>query len=278
VLAGVAVLVFVGGVVLTLDLRHQPLHKSGREARIALAVTTTILDSMVHDVAGDAVRTRCLVPPRSCPGHFDLKPGDLEQIAACRAFIRHDYQSHLDQKLRAAAKDARVIVVESQVSQATPEGYLAGCRVVCGRLKELCPASAEMFDARLAETTERVRRVEAELRPQLEPLNGKAVLASQHQKGFCEWAGLKVIATFGQGEDMSFKELSELLDSGRKGGAVAVIGNVQRGSREPRAIAEMLRLPVVILSNFPDPEAGQKGFVDLLRDNCRKLLEGIPHD
>jgi len=244
-----------------------------------VTVTTSILESMVCDIAGDGVMIYRLVPPRSCPGHFDLKPTDLKRIAQSSLFFRHDYQAHLDRKLSGSgAKGAKVIVVRSETSQLIPEEYLRGCEQVLNALVQLLPSRADEMRRAYERTKKKVLEAGRKAREMLKDAAGKAVLASRHQTAFCQWLGLDVVGVFDQGEDMSLKALTELAAVGKEKHVAAIVGNIQRGEREPKVIAERLKVPVVMLSNFPDPQAGDSGYIDLLMHNCEKLSKALSHE
>jgi len=76
---------------------------------------------------------------------------------------------------------------------------------------------------------------------------------------------------------MSLKDLERLVRAGREGGAVAIVTNLQRGEREGRPIAERLRVPLVVLSNFPLEPAEPDGYRQLVAGNVQKLLAGCGH-
>ncbi|NOZ20971.1 MAG: zinc ABC transporter substrate-binding protein [Planctomycetes bacterium] len=252
--------------------------RSCSPGRPSVVVMTSVLESAVRDVAGNRIAVCRILPPGSCPGHFDLKPQDFEAIASSPLVFRHDYETHLDRKLKdAGAKAKRIVAVPTPGSQIIPANYAETCRIICQELSTLLPQHAAEFDARLAAIRNHMQTLSQEMQTTLAPLKGRPVLASQHQRGFAEWCGLHVVGTFDTSGGMSLKELGKIIAKAKAQKVVAVIANRQRGTREADALAAKLSVPVVVLSNFPDPEQGQRTLADLIRDNCRKLLAGVPH-
>lgn len=243
-----------------------------------VVVTTSVLESAVREVGGDRVAVFRMLPPSSCPGHFDLKPQDFERIARSRLVFRHDYQAHLEKKLKEAGTEAkRIVVIRVDGPETIPEHFAAACRTVGAALSELLPASAGEFERNVAEAERRMAALDEQMRVKLAAIKGRRVLVSQHQTEFCRWCGLDVVGSFDTAGDTSLKELGELVTAAKQRGVVGVVANRQRGTREADALAEKLSVPVVVLSNFPDANAGQKTMADMIRSNCDMLVSGIPH-
>jgi zinc transport system substrate-binding protein len=39
---------------------------------------SSLIANIIEDVADGRLKTCTLVPPEMCPGHYDIKPGDIE--------------------------------------------------------------------------------------------------------------------------------------------------------------------------------------------------------
>lgn len=241
-----------------------------------IAVTTSILECAVRDVGGEDFSVFRLVPPHSCPGHFDATPADLERIVRAPLFIRHDYQAYLDAKLsRAGKRPRRCVSIPSQAAQTIPENYLAVCEQICSTLSGLAPDKAPALKTRLAHTTERIRKAEADVSAEAARLKGKVVLTSRLQVGFCKWMGLTIAATFDNADQASLKGVEQAVERAGESGAAVVVCNLQRGLREGKVLAERLGLPLIVLSNFPEAGPEKGGYLGLLYSNAKALLRGI---
>lgn len=251
----------------------------GRSAQAAgeapcVVVGTSMIESAVRALAGDALSVHRLAPPGQCPGHFDLKPGDFQAVARSRLLLRHDYQAHLDRKLQTSGGAERIVSLPTTGAQTLPQNYLRLCRAVAQALREEFPALGPTIAANLRRVEASVEEAASEARRRAAPLAGLPVVASSFQEEFCEWLGLRVVGTFDLAAEMSLKDLERLVRLGREAHAVAVVGNLQRGEREGRPIAQRLGVPLILLSNFPLHPDAPDGYADLLRDNVRRLLEG----
>jgi len=239
--------------------------------------TTTMLRAMVQDVTDGAVAVHCLVPPGSCPGHFDATPSDLERLARCRLVLRHDFQAHLDAKLRhGPTGPVHIVAITSHGLLTVPDHYLDACRQVAEALARTMPDRAAAWRDRLHAVRRRVLATQQRVRAMATPrLQARAVVASHWQADFCRWLGLTVVATFDQHDQMSLADLHRVVTQARRTRAVALVGNVQRGTRQANVLAQRLGLPVVMLSNFPDPSRAPPAYDDLLRANVHRLVEVV---
>jgi ABC-type Zn uptake system ZnuABC Zn-binding protein ZnuA len=58
-----------------------------------------MFECVVVELAGDGVAIMRLAEPGMCPGHFDMRPSQVESLRGCRVLLRLDFQQSLDRKL-----------------------------------------------------------------------------------------------------------------------------------------------------------------------------------
>lgn len=232
----------------------------------AVVVTTSLLESAVRDAAGPgaAVRVVRLLPPGTCPGHFDISPHALPDLRAAAAVVRHDYQGVLDEKIRQlGAGDIVPFPVKTPGSLLVPGNYLEVVRQVSSALRGRIPG----FPGDIAAVEERMRLLEREIRERPRPWEGRPALASHNQRLFAEWLGLRVTGVLKRPDDMTPADLERLMACE----AEIVVANFQEGTQAALSIGERRRLPVAVFSNFPETEGYGRTYDDLLRENVRRL-------
>ena len=241
-----------------------------------LVVTTTLIETAVRDLLGEAATIARLLPPGSCPGHFDLEPRQATALGRAKLVIRHDYQAGMDERLiQTGVPSNRIVSLTSHPSFAIPGAYLALCAELAERLAGCWPEQAPALQEQLAAVRAQGAAAELELAERLRPLRGRKVLAARYQKDYCVWAGLEVVAVFQAGTDESAWQLSRAVDMARTAGAQAVIGNRQWGDRHLAALTEATGLPGVLLSNFPH-QGGRGAYWIFVEENVQALLTGLP--
>jgi len=240
------------------------------DAKPLLVVTTTLLATAVKDVSAESFDIEVLMPSGTCPGQFDLAPSQADQVPKARLILRHEMQGFLD-KLFIAAGASRQSIVAPEGSFTIPEAYNAFCEKVAAELAKVEPGLQGLLSSRLAQLHERLNLLSAELRAKAAPLSGTRVVCARFQADLASWLGLAVVHSFPPAEDPSPLVLRSAVEAGRKGGAALVVGNIQNGERVPQTIAEALKIPHVMLGNFPiDARAGAQD--DLMRQNLENLL------
>jgi len=240
----------------------------------AVAATNSFLECAAKDLLGASAPVLRLAGPGMCPGHFDIRPSQVEALRHCCVLLRMDFQKSLDGKL-AGARDEGLHIAEIRISGGLcePDSYLAACRQTADALVLAGLLDRSASDKRVDEITARINQRSALCRQQVEVLAGTAVVASVHQEEFCRWLGLKVVATFGGADIAGVGQVDQAIRQGEQARATLVIANLPEGRRVADALAERLGAKVVVFGNFPAVKDGQASFDDLLATNVAALME-----
>jgi len=226
-------------------------------SRLKVVTSTTLLASIIERVGGDRVEVINLIPPAQCPGHFDVKPGDIRKLADADLFLFHGWQGEqFTQDVIASAGNTRltVVKVDIQGNWMVPAVQAEGTDVLTAALCQVddnnnCPVYQEAAAAYKAV----IEAKEADLKAGLAKLNLSRinVLCADQQAGFVKWAGLNVVGIYGRPESLTPQIVKELVDKGRAEKVALLIDNVQSGEDAGKGIAEELGVKRIILSNFP---------------------------
>jgi zinc transport system substrate-binding protein len=230
---------------------------SGPAAAQVLAGTSLIAD-IWKDVAGPGEPVSVLIPPAMCPGHFDMKPSDIEAARTCRMVLLHPWQQQMSgvkKTLEAAGVgEDRVRVVDVSGNWMAPDAQREAVKAVFA----LASAGNETLSPEMKQrTVRRVQRYEqalAEARGRLAEVNPAAVkvLCSGQQEDLVRWAGFDIVAVFGRPEDMSMAAIEQLNRKARESGARLIIDNLQSGDVQlGKTLASDTGTRQVVLSNFP---------------------------
>ncbi len=243
------------------------------ERPTAIGATNSYIETAIRDVGFEGYVVS-MAPPGMCPGHFDLKPSDVELLSYCQLLLRFDFQNHLDKSLSVLKNQGVVIKsVPSGVGLCVPQSYIGVCREVSYFLTYIDNGRSDFYKSNFTELEERIYSFCRELKERVSRagLSGFPVVCSLHQKQFCMWLGLDVVSVFPAADRATPASIEECIKSAREGGAKLVIGNLQEQSRLDRVISERLEIPKIVFSNFPSSsEAG--GFEKLLEQNVDALL------
>lgn len=247
--------------------------RASGEPTALVAASNAYLESALRDLLGDDRPVLALAEPGMCPGHFDIRPSQIEHLRACRLLLRFDFQESLDRKLAELARGGlRIVPVMPGGGLCEPDTYRAACRQVADALVEREMLSRETAEQRLNAIEQRMADNTAWARQSIADgkLWGRPVVSSKHQAAFCRSLGLEVVATFTGADTASVREIDAAIRKGKS--AKIVVANLPEGRGLADALAERLGAKVVVFGNFPDVVNHHGRFDGLFRDNVRRLI------
>lgn len=238
---------------------------------------STLLEDIVSDLTTGRAKTRLLISGSACPGHTDVKASDLVFAANAQGIYVHPRQMTLPSltQLFAAKEQLRTRTHGIGVSGSwlIPDVQIQASRAVA---KTLVQGETSDFSdavyARLQKRIERIKDFSEGLEPVRTRFHGKPVVSALMQKDFVSWCGFSIAATFGGAESMNPKILAEIIALARKRRVIGVVENLQSGKEAGLPIAEELKIPRAILSNFPGSDDNVPDYFSLVRENIRQLL------
>ena len=235
-----------------------------------VAATTSFLGCAAREMLQNGKDILRLSGPGTCPGNFDARPSQIQQLRACRVLLRQDFQDSLEEKL-SHLKDAglRIASIKINGGLCEPESYLSACRQTADAFVSAGLLDRAGADDRLKAIAARMVSLGEWAKGQIESakLKGSPVLASRHQAAFCRYLGLNVVATFKSSDAAGISEITAARRSARSAGVKIIIANLPAGRQLADSLAERLDAKVVVFGNFPTDD----GFDKLVRDNVTKL-------
>ena len=245
------------------------------EKPLKIVAGSSLIEDIARDLSGNRAEILTLVQGSSCPGHENVKTGDFVFAAQADILLLHAFQRDMPQvktMLDAVGnRHLQVFYVSVRGSWLIPANQKEASRLVAEALNNVAPQGRAAFAARLQERVARVDRLAATCEAMLAPLRGKAVLGSALQAEFLTWAGLNVLQTYGRAEDATAGDLARLLQSVRGKNVCGVIDNRQSGADAGLPLALELKVPHLVLSNFPDAGLGVPDYFSLLHANVQAL-------
>ncbi|RLG04748.1 MAG: hypothetical protein DRN54_00185 [Thaumarchaeota archaeon] len=248
------------------------LAAAAAEEKPLVVATTSVLGSVVEDLAGDQVQVIVLVNPSICPAHYDVKPSDLYAISEAEIIFYHGIEGWLMQLYNASGSEARLVKISGAWS--TIEGAKSYYQHVAEALEsELGLDVSERLGERLGELDRVAEEVLGEA--ERESTSSINVIVMKWQRPFIEWLGFNVVGDFGPPERLSSSDIEELISLGKERNVALVISNLQSGTDVGEAIAREIGAVHVVLSNFPGSSPEAKSLADLIEGNAEKVFKAI---
>jgi zinc transport system substrate-binding protein len=245
-----------------------------------IAVSNSYLYAIVRDLCGDATEIFCVVPPGMCPGHFDIRPSDVQRLYASRVLLAFDFQESIGGILPENGSGPAFHTITPPPGMCIPASYLDMAQQTAEVLIAEYPDCAAHFRDRLDAIGSRIAALEQECADTIQRLGliDAPVLTSRHQSAFAEWLGLAVAATFTGRDAETAANINAALRQSDGSGVRWIIANRQEGTQLAEAMANRLGVPVAVFSNFPTVFAdalAAPAFDAMVRDNLRQLGEAV---
>lgn len=247
-------------------------------SQLQVVATTTNLASLIREIGGERIAVRVLVPPGSCPGHYDMRPGDARAVARSGLLFAHDYEQFVPRLVESAGSpQLRTFRLEVEGNWLVPEVRARAAGEVARALGEAEPEHREAYERRAAEAAGRIKAIEAELRRDLDEAvpSGRFALCSDQLEPVVRWMGFEIAGTYGRPEELTPPALHRLLETGRAQKISLVVDNLQSGPHAGAGLAGDIGAAHVTLSNFPGGFPDTETWDACLRDNVRRVIAAL---
>jgi ABC-type Zn uptake system ZnuABC Zn-binding protein ZnuA len=240
-----------------------------------LAATNTYLECAAMDLLGSGVQILRLAEPGTCPSSIDIRPSQASELQRCQILLRFDFQKSLDARLQRNTNTMRIVEASVPGGMCEPASYLAVCRQLADAFVSLGWLERGAADIRIKQIDERLKGKTSWARKTIAEakLAGRPVIASGHQKAFCEWLGLTVVAAFRPADNAGIGEIEHAINTGVYSNVKLLIANQPEGRRVADALADRLSAKVVVFANFPPVRNNQAVFDDMLTANVEALVK-----
>jgi len=250
------------------------------EQKPLVVCTTTVLSSIVTDLAGDSVDVRYLVSPSMCPGHYDIKPGDVETIRSANLILAHgiEWLGWLRELINSANQtgDLHVPIYNVTGPWNTPSMLKMKYQAIASILNETLNIDV---NAQLEKCLNSIDSVDSRIREIANEnnFNGTSVACMLWQKSFVEYMGFNVIATYGPTEYLSQSDIEEIEANITEYNAKLIIDNLHSGVEIGKKIADDTNIVQVVLINFPDAVVGIHNVTEMMLYNVEQLSDGLKY-
>ncbi|MFC1902822.1 metal ABC transporter substrate-binding protein [Chloroflexota bacterium] len=253
-------------------------------SNLKVVTSTSLIAQIVERVGGGRVDVVNIIPPAQCPGHFDVKPGDIQKLADADLFLLHGWQGEkFSQELIASANNPDLTVVQldipsnPQSNWMTPPLQLQAIDKITASLSQADAKNSSAYQKSAAELADNIEAEGAEIKAMLAKANlsSISVMCDEQQAGFVKWAGFNIVTTFGRPDSLTPQVVKELVDKGRAENVTLIIDNLQSGQDAGSGIAEELGCKRVILSNFPGGFDNTETWEKAINRNMELILEAV---
>ncbi|MDH5364256.1 MAG: metal ABC transporter substrate-binding protein, partial [Dehalococcoidia bacterium] len=178
---------------------------------------SSLIAGIAQDVANGKLQVGNLIPPGMCPGHYDVKPSDIEALANSKALFIHDWQEKMKNitGLVEAADNPDLIikVMDIKGNWMAPPIQAEAVDKIAQALSEIDQENSAYYQEKAAGRTQAILAKGEEVKNRLQEakVNEVKVVCSDMQAEFVNWAGFDVVATYGRPEELSPGDVNQLI-------------------------------------------------------------------
>lgn len=247
---------------------------------LKVVATTTLISSVLQEIGGGKVEVATIIPAGICPGHFDIKPESIKLFEEADILLMHGFENNLFVgKMLKLIKNPKLLVIslDTKSNCMIPDIYLEIIDKIVKVLGEAKPEDAALFTLRATEYEEDILQLKLNIQEEARNLriNAVKVVCSKMQAEFLNWLGFDIVATYGRQEDISPKELMEIIEKAKVENVKLIIDNLQSGAKTGMPIAEELKIPHLVLTNFPQEFEGNFSYTKSLSRNTADLFQAV---
>jgi zinc transport system substrate-binding protein len=243
--------------------------KEQAESRKSIVTSDTILSGMSESLLPpEYFAVAAILPPSQCPGHYDIKLGDIARVNKANLVVSFIGMPFMQQAEVDAAR--QLLIDANDRNWMAPNSYITGLNLLAAKFSERFPEHRRQIATRREHAILEVAEKDKILGDRIKSagITRKSIIASSMLKEPLEWMGFQIVGEYGRPESISAKEIAALTRIGKEKGASMIVDNLQSGPEAGKGVAEALGVPHVILSNFPS----EKGYADTLSDNVDAVL------
>ena len=242
---------------------------------------SSYITNIIQDLSDGGVKTRTIIPPGVCPGHYDVKPSEIKALANSKALFIHNYQQTYQNIAGAveAAQNPDLIITVLNVTGnwMVPAVQAEAVSKIAQALGEIYPENAAYYQGNASERIQAILAYGEQVKNRLQDagVDGAKVICAAMQEGFVRWAGFNVTATYGRPEELgSPADVEQLLTEAIEAGVVLVIDNLQSGTTTLGASLghDIEAIPITI-SNFHGGLENTETWEKAIDENVYLLLE-----
>jgi zinc transport system substrate-binding protein len=255
---------------------EQPIEK------VNIVAGSSLITDIIQDMADGKLKAYTVIPPGMCPGHYDVKPSDIETLTNSRVLIIHNWQQNMKNIIglveAADNPDLIIKVIDVPDMPMVPQVQAETTDKIARALGEIDPENSAYYQEKATERAQAILVKGAEVKNKLQDANvsGVKVLCVEYQAGFAEWAGFDVVATYGRPEDLSVADVEQLITEAKQAGVALVIDNLQSGAASnSEAMAQDIGAVQVTISNFPGGFENTETWEKAIDKNVDLLLEAL---
>jgi len=222
--------------------------------QLEIVATSTHIGCCVKEIGKSKVNVTILIPPGICPGHYEIKPGDLKKLCNNGILLYHGWEGFIDDISKAVENTgAKIFRLDVEGNWNIPEVQIKAGEKITHIMVSIDPSNKEFYEKNLISYKKKMSALDRKIKNfvSANKLSTVPVIASKMQQDFLNYLGFNIAGTFGRDEEISPGNITELINKAKTYNVKMIVSNLQSGTSTGEMLSRKTKLPHVILSNFP---------------------------
>lgn len=247
-------------------------------SQIEIIATSSLISAVSQEIAGNSARLTVMIPPGICPGHYEVKPGDIKKLCEGGILLYHGWEGFIEDISKAVSgTNAKMFKVDVPGNWLVPDVQIEAARKITDILKNVESVNGKLYEKNLTAYEKKMQELDRKIKKFVSANNitGTKVVCSIMQKDFLTYLGLDVVDCFGRDEEISPATISQIISKIKKYNVKIVVSNLQSGTTVGEMIARRTNAKHVILSNFPGGLPETKTIEETVMKNLNLLKSAL---
>lgn len=245
--------------------------KSAYADRIKIVAGNTMIADIISDLMPDA-HVMPLIQGIACPGHEAVSAGDLKFLSLAKIAIIASWQREHFKKIFEVAEipEQNIFFIDNNSSWLIPAVQDSVSKGIADLLQKSFPEQSYKIYTKLESRKREIAEIATKCAIFAKQIKGIPIICATMQTDFAKFLNFDIVAELPNSDDgASIRKLTDVASKGKSHNAMVVIVNLQSGIATGIALSQELKIPCLILSNFPKDSS--QSYVDLMRDNLNAL-------
>ncbi|MGC9066777.1 MAG: metal ABC transporter substrate-binding protein, partial [Candidatus Ratteibacteria bacterium] len=230
----------------------------------------------VKQIGQSKVNVTVLIPPGICPGHYEVKPKDIEKLCHNGVLLYHGWEGFVDDISKSiAGSGAKMFQINIKGNWLIPAVQILAAEKITEILSSIDPENKKFYEKNCASYKNRMNALDSKVKAivSVNKIKDTPVISSVMQKELLEYLGLRVIGCFGRDEEITPGMITRLISDAEKYNVKLIVSNLQSGTSTGETLAKRIHRPHVILSNFPGGLKGTDNIENTLLKNLQIIID-----
>lgn len=230
--------------------------------KLKVVATTTHIGNIINEIGKEKVEVVTIVSANMCPGHFDIEPGMIKKVLDSKILLYHGWEKWVN-KIVEINPSIDLIKIDVNNNWLLPGINLQATYEICKQLCEIDSRNKYFYEQNYKNYKEEIENFVSKI--EKTKYNKIKVLCADRNSEFLRWLGFEIVYVYKTSEEISLKEIKNIIKLARERKVNLIVDNLQSGFKLGRQVAKDVKAKYLVLTNFPIEDSYIKTLQHILK-------------